>query len=207
MTEQKALVIFAKLPRAGEVKTRLGSVAGMERAANIYGEFAQHAFSVGREVSTNGTKVCVFYDPSSDEKDMREWVGEGFDFAPQEGDNLGERMRNAFLRTLRGGATRSIIIGTDVPELTAATVLEGFTHLRSNDVVLGPSTDGGYYLLGMNGPVKDVFDRIPWSTGTVFSETLSRLRTLKLTHALLEELADVDTIEDYNAYRVRKGSA
>jgi uncharacterized protein len=199
-----ALIIFAKLPRPGEVKTRLGNVVGMEEAASIYRVFAQHAFSLGEHLTAEGVEVYVFYDPLASEHDFRQWVGHRCSLVPQEGDSLGERMRHAFERTFRDGSSCSVIIGTDVPDLTADTVVRAFEFLATHDAVIGPSTDGGYYLLGMNAPSKDLFSGIAWSTASVFDQTLSRMDALALTYATVDELHDIDTVEDYRSYQRRK---
>jgi len=203
----EALIIFAKLPRPGEVKTRLGSVVGMEEAASIYRGFAEHAFLLGDALAGSGVQVHVFYDPCASENDFRTWIGHAFSFAPQEGNTLGERMHRAFEATFAQGAARCIIIGTDVPDLEAATVLQAFELLSAHAVVIGPSTDGGYYLLGMNAPVKDLFGGITWSTSTVFDDTLKRLTKLSLSYSVLGELSDIDTVEDYRNYRRRRNDA
>jgi glycosyltransferase A (GT-A) superfamily protein (DUF2064 family) len=104
------------------------------------------------------------------------------------------------------GAGRSVIIGTDVPELEAATVIDAFDRLDSHDVVIGPSTDGGYYLLGMNRPTKEIFKGIKWSTDSVYRESIKRLDLLSLSYSVLPELADIDTKGDYARYLRRQRS-
>lgn len=196
----RALIIFAKLPRAGAVKTRLGSVIGMQEAAEVYRQLAEHAFSVGRRAVQAGIRVSVSYDPGSGEDEMRRWVGPVFDLIAQEGDTLGDRLYRAFERAFGEGMKRAVVVGTDVPELDYATLEHAFDALTRRDVVIGPSRDGGYYLLGMNAPAKDLFGGIPWSSETVFQETTRRLKSQGIAHAELHELADIDTIADYRAY-------
>lgn len=105
----QALIIFAKLPRAGGVKTRLGQVIGMQKAAEIYREFAEHAFVLGRELLETGRKVHVFYEPCANVDEMSAWVGPLLHPIPQEGTTLGDRMRRAFEYTFAEGSTRSVI--------------------------------------------------------------------------------------------------
>ncbi len=199
----QALIIFAKFPRAGSVKTRLGEAIGMPQAAEIYTLFAEHAYTLGKQLLEMGSKVYVFYDPAASEDEMRTWVGPLFQLSPQKGETLGDRMRNAFEVTFAEGSKRTIIIGTDVPELDFLTLERAFETLGQHDVVIGPSTDGGYYLLGMYAPTKELFDGMAWSSETVCHETIRRLRRLNLSFAQLNELADIDTITDYNAYQDR----
>ena len=200
-----ALIIFAKLPRAGEVKTRLGQSIGMKEAADIYKQFAEHAFTLADALKSRGTTIYVFFAPGAEAKAVASWVGREFVFVRQRGNDLGERMYNAFVRTFADGAKRSVIIGTDVPELNASIIDSAFSQLDGHDIVLGPSTDGGYYLLGMN-TLQPVFDGIEWSTDKVLRQTLVRLASLHLSNAMLPEMADVDTEEDYRLYLARTKS-
>lgn len=206
MMEERALIVFAKLPRAGQVKTRLGMAIGMEEAVKVYEEFARHAFSLAESLASDGVKVYLFYVPDASEEQIRSWVGCDFVFAPQLGETLGERMRNAFDLVFRDGASSAVIIGTDVPELDAGIVARAFRTLDSHELVVGPSPDGGYYLLGMKPPVKDVFDGIVWSTEMVLRQTRERAEALRLSISTLEELMDVDTREDYRRYLERSRS-
>jgi hypothetical protein len=196
----RALIVFAKLPRAGEVKTRLGKAIGMERAAEVYRQFAEHTFSLAAEVRSGGVRVYIFYAPGAGETEMRAWVGREFTFVEQQGETLGDRMKNAFDKTFADGATQTVIIGTDVPEMDTVTLSSAFAHLSTHDIVIGPSTDGGYYLLGMNAPTKDVFAGVVWSVETVLRQTLATVQSLNLTYQLLSHLSDIDTEEDLRSY-------
>src|SRR5437867_3767676 len=207
MNTSDALIIFARLPRPGEVKTRLGHSLGMERAAVTYREFAGHAFGLGNDFVGQGVGVYLFYDPLGEESAIRKWVSHPFKFFKQQGENLGYRMQHAFSTTFCDGCVRSMIIGTDVPELDSGTITDAFHALRSCDIVLGPSSDGGYYLLGMNDPTKDVFDDIAWSTHTVFADTIARIKQLGLAYHALPVLADIDTEDDYKELLIRRTTA
>ncbi len=202
----RSLIIFAKFPRAGEVKTRLGQFIGMEKAAEIYRRFAEHAFTLADAMKSRGVRIYVFFAPGAGKDEAAGWVGRDFLFFEQAGDTLGERMANAFEQTVADGANRSVIIGTDVPELDTLTLDSAFEQLAGHDVVLGPSTDDGYYLLGMKS-AQPVFEGIQWSTEKVLQQTLDRLQSLQLSYTLLSEFADVDTEEDYQAYVARTKSS
>jgi len=199
----QALIIFAKLPRAGDAKTRLGEVIGMQEAAEIYRHFAEHAFTLGKQLLEKESKVYVFYDPAASADEMRTWVGPLFHLIPQEGTTLGDRMHHAFEVTFAEGSERTVIIGTDVPELDLLTLEQAFNALSHQDAVIGPSSDGGYYLFGMNAPTKELFDGVAWSSEKVYHETIQRLRRLNLSFAQFDKLADIDTITDYKAYQDR----
>ncbi len=199
----QTLIIFAKLPRPGEVKTRLGQTVGMREAAEIYRLFAEHAFTLGRQLLERGSRVYVFHDPGSTADEMREWVGPLFHLVSQEGATLGDRMHRAFEHTFGEGSKHTVLIGTDVPELDLATLERAFDGLIHCDVVLGPSSDGGYYLIGMSTPAGELFDGVRWSSETVYLETKQRLQGLNLSFTELNVLDDIDTIADYKAYQER----
>jgi hypothetical protein len=142
----------------------------------------------------------VFYEPHANVDEMRAWIGPLLHLIPQEGTTLGGRMRHAFELTFAEGSKHTVIIGTDVPELDLLTLERAFVALGQHDVVIGPSSDGGYYLLGMNAPTRELFDGVVWSSETVYHDTIQRLHSLHLSFAQLNELADIDTITDYKAY-------
>ncbi|MDH4069889.1 MAG: TIGR04282 family arsenosugar biosynthesis glycosyltransferase [Ignavibacteria bacterium] len=199
-----ALIIFARYPEPGRVKTRLGAVIGMEQAAGLYREFARNAFSIGTILETKRVAVYLFYPPGVPESSMRGWIGKPFRYRLQTGEGLGERMENAFRTTFNEGATASVIIGTDVPELEVETVWQAFGSLSTHDFVVGPCSDGGYYLLGMKEPREGLFTGVQWSTGEVLASTYRKIRELKLSYVDLRIHEDIDTIEDYEAYRTRR---
>jgi len=205
MKPDRALIVFARPPRRGGVKTRLGRAIGMDRAAAIYREFAGHAFGLARACVEEGVLVHVFVAPGADEEEMRRWIDcSRCLYREQKGGSLGDRMRSAFLEVFEGGARRAVIIGTDVPELELPVLREAFAMLEDFKAVIGPSTDGGYYLLGMQAPLKELFEGIVWGGSTVMDVTEAHLKTLGLSYALLPELADIDTEADYRAYLERR---
>ena len=126
---------------------------------------------------------------------MRAWLP-GVRLLPQEGDDLGERMADAFARAFARGARRVAIVGTDVPGVTRETVLAALSALDAADVALGPAEDGGYYLLALREPRPELFAGIAWSTATVAAETRSRAAASGLTVRELPALRDLDTLED-----------
>ncbi len=190
------LLIFVKYPEPGKVKTRLAENIGSENAATLYREMAE---SIIYELSKpTDFKKIIFFDPPQRKDDMIRWLKfGGFSFMPQEGKSLGERMSNAFNHAFSiGAAKKAVIVGTDCPQITMQTIAKAFDKLETSEAVLGPSYDGGYYLLGLRRLMPDVFHDIDWSTNLVFDQTMKKLRNSGIRPECLEMLRDVDTVED-----------
>ncbi len=117
----------------------------------------------------------------------------------QQGDGLGKRMTNAFQEAFAAGFKKTVIIGSDCPEINSELVNEAFHHLEHADVVIGPATDGGYYLLGMRS-FHNLFEGINWSTGEVYASTIQKVQAAGLTFEKLTELTDIDTVEDLKKF-------
>jgi rSAM/selenodomain-associated transferase 1 len=192
---ENTLIIFVKAPVAGRVKTRLQPDLSAEEAAGLASAFV--ADMLWKTHGLENTVRIIGCDPAREDPYFRTF-GHGTDFRliDQRGSNLGERMRNAFQDAAAGGADRMVIIGTDLPTLPLETVQKAFSLLRRNDLVLGPSLDGGYYLIGSGREVPEVFGGIPWGTDRVLERTLDRANDLKIRCALLPFWYDVDTPRD-----------
>jgi hypothetical protein len=189
-------LVFVRAPVAGRVKTRLAAALGAEGALLIYRRLAEHAL---REARAMGGEVRVHFTPADAETEVRAWLGEGPRYRPQSAGDLGARMESAFRAAFDEGADRVIIIGSDLPELSAALLRRAFDALESHPAVIGPARDGGYYLLGMRTMIEGVFDGMPWSTDEVLARTLERLRAAGIEPAVLDTLTDVDEVADLPA--------
>jgi len=187
---KNALLIFAKNPILGKVKTRLAATVGNDRALQIYIQLLNHTQSVTNDVAA--TKI-VFY---SDFIAMNDIWDKGYLKKTQRGADLGDRMSTAFDKTLKKGFDKAVIIGTDCYDLTNAVIEDAFSALENHDVVIGPALDGGYYLLGMKNHYPQLFNEMVWSTDTVFNETLARCNDLNLRYFLLPVLSDIDNEKD-----------
>ncbi len=185
-----ALLIFARNPVYGKVKTRLAATIGHDKALLIYQALLRHTAMVTKSVHSDR---IVYYADFITDSDV--W-GDTPLKALQLGVNLGERMSNAFKETFKNGAKKAVIIGTDCYDLTPAIITDAFTALNKYDVVIGPALDGGYYLLGMQTYRPQLFDNIKWSTDAVLKETLSHCAGLGLSHFLLPVLSDIDVEKD-----------
>lgn len=185
------LIIFYRNPELGKVKTRLAATAGEERALAIYLKLAAYTREVA--VQTTCDRV-VYYSDFIDTEDS--WSNNQFKKRLQTGESLGERMMQAFADSFDLGYKRVCIIGTDCLELTSDILKEAFEVLRQKDSVIGPAYDGGYYLLGMNRFIPELFQDKSWSTDTVCSDTLDDLRHLQCSFKLLTTLHDIDNESD-----------
>lgn len=184
------LIIFAKNPVLGKVKTRLAATIGDEKALNVYKELLQHTHDISSKVKAN--KV-VFYSDFVKNQDL--WDQAKYIKKLQKGDDLGARMSDAFERTLAENR-KVIVIGTDCKELTPEILTQAFDTLNYVDVVIGPALDGGYYLIGMKNREEALFQNINWSTSYVLEQTIRKINTQKLSYVLLKTLSDIDTEED-----------
>jgi rSAM/selenodomain-associated transferase 1 len=193
-----SLGVFAKAPVPGRVKTRLARDIGSAAAAAVYRQLGRQivAAAVG-----SGYRTIVWFTPATGRDAVRAWL-DGFDavvFCPQASGNLGTRLAHAFGRSFASGDRAVVIIGTDAPGVDRHIVKEAFRALRGHDLVLGPSLDGGYYLIGLSAPQPALFRAIPWSTKDVLRVTEGRARGLGLTFRLLRPLRDVDKAGDARA--------
>lgn len=183
-----ALIVFAKNPELGKVKTRLAKDVGEEEALRIYKLLLDHT----RQETTRSLAACyAYYTTNVAEEDG--WKAEK---RIQVTGDLGTRMSAAFREQLHHH-DRVCIIGTDCAGLTAEKINQAFEALDEYDFVIGPANDGGYYLLGMKAPGEELFEQISWSSEEVLSQTIDRIKGLGKRFYLLPELIDVDTIEDW----------
>ncbi|MEO8583758.1 MAG: TIGR04282 family arsenosugar biosynthesis glycosyltransferase [Flavitalea sp.] len=191
MNNHSAIIIFVRHPELGKVKTRLAATIGNEKALEVYNILLKHTFDVVQNIRV---PVYVFYADRLPLADI--WKGDNILKRNQKGNNLGERMHNAFKEVFELGHSKAVIIGSDCYELSSKILTESLEHLDETNLVIGPARDGGYYLLGMNAPLKNVFEIIEWSTPAVFSSTIKIIRENKWTITELPVLTDVDTESD-----------
>lgn len=191
-----ALIVFIKNPVLSRVKTRLAKTLGERTALEIY----RQLLSVCRGIADQykGPKYLYY----SDEMDNNDgWNNGHYHKRVQCGNTLGERMFNAFADVFKQHS-KAMIIGSDCPYLELQHLKEACEKIETCECVLGPTQDGGYYLLGMNDLYPELFDSIPWSQPSVLSTTLSRISDSGLSYALLEKLEDIDTEEDWERYKL-----
>ena len=191
MLSSTALVIFVRNPVLGQVKTRLAKDIGDERACAIYLQLLEHTLKITRSLSF---RKFIYYADEVSDYDL--WSVPGYTKRMQHGNDLGERMLNSFKELFEQGFTRIVIIGSDCLQLQTENLQEAVTLLESNTAVIGPASDGGYYLLGLTKLYPDLFVNKPWSTNQVFTKTIDDFNNQGISYALLEELSDIDDITD-----------
>jgi hypothetical protein len=185
------------------VKSRLALHLGKERAAEIYRQLAETVVAnLTPQAPEHDYEINLSFAPESTAQQITAWFPQQHLFSPQQGSDLGERMSNAFLRAFADGHAKALLIGSDCPDISRTIVGRGFKQLETNDVVLGPAHDGGYYLIGLRRPEPELFYGVDWGTGRVLQQTLDRIHVANLTVALLSELRDIDRIEDLQHCRV-----
>ncbi len=196
------LLIFAREPVLGQVKTRLAAAIGPTAALATYRELlALTAAAVAAaQIPATLWLAEAPAPPARPPQARPEWPGLPWRVQPPAG-SLGERMGHAFAEAFAAGAGRAVIIGTDCPGLTAALLRQAFDQLATHDLVVGPAIDGGYYLLGMKHLHGSLFTNKQWSTATVLADTLADAARLGLRVAHLPTLADVDSARDLDAWR------
>ncbi|MEO6638271.1 MAG: TIGR04282 family arsenosugar biosynthesis glycosyltransferase [Ginsengibacter sp.] len=194
---KQALIIFVRNPVLGNVKSRLAATVGEERALAIYKKLLQHTHTVSQNIAAD---KFIFYEDFLNEKDI--WENDIYTKLLQEGNDLGMRMKQAFSKLLFDGYQEIIIIGSDCYELTTTILTDAFNALTMADIVIGPASDGGYYLLGMKEFIPALFEDKSWSSETVYTDTIKQASQLNYTLTSLITLNDVDVESDIDFSRL-----
>ena len=193
--DKTALVILARVPEEGKVKTRLAATLGTATTLRLYRAFLSDLFQ--RFVGWQEEIYTLYWAYTPDSADHPAnladllpgvWSGRSF---PQRGSDLNSRLRHAFATTAAAGFHKTILVGSDTPQLGRELITQARLTLDQADIVLGPAEDGGYYLLAMHQPY-DLFSGIPMSTQQVLQMTLERAHSLDLSTRLLTPLFDID---------------
>ncbi len=192
-----SLIVFVKNPIPGSVKTRLQTRYAPDQVAALYTAFVRDVLARAERIDVD--QRVIAFDPPDAESEVRALFGGGeaqWQYVPQVQDDLGVRMREALVQQLDAGASGAVLIGTDIPSLPAYHITQAFDLLRTKDVVLGPSIDGGYYLVGVSRSTPEIFEDVEWSTPSVLSQTIDRVQRAGHTLGLVPPYFDVDTPEE-----------
>ena len=188
------LIVFVKNGTLGKVKTRLAKIVGDNKALEVYKQLVHITKVAAKNVSAE--KHVYFSEAIQEES----W--EGCFKSVQKGNDLGEKMLNAFDAGFLNGQEKVVLIGSDLPDISSEIIDEGFAQLENNDVVFGPAEDGGYYFIGMKKPHEFLFKNKPWSQSELLKTTLDELGKQDVSFSLLETLNDIDTFEDFKSSKL-----
>ena len=189
ITSKNLLLIFTRNPEFGKVKTRLARDIGHQAALDIYKFLLAHTAKICTPLDT---EKAVYYSEEIPNNDL--WNAAVFQKKKQVGEDLGERMQNAFAEGFNLGYSKIIIIGSDLYDIETKDLEQAFKVLNNHEIVIGPAEDGGYYLLGMKQLYPNLFKNKNWGTATVLQDTINELK--KSNYKLLEKRNDVDLYSD-----------
>ena len=200
INDTPCLLLFLKYPDKGKVKSRLSKEFGEDTVLLLYEAFVLDVLETVNKGKYRFT-IC-FHPPSAHEK-IASWLGKSYLYMPQNGSDLGEKMKNAFVSAFSEGFEKVILIGSDIPDLPKEIIDEAFASDR--EAVIGPATDGGYYLIGFKRDtfLPHIFEGMGWSTGSVFERTIETFRKHSCKVHVLPQWRDVDTPEDLRAFYER----
>lgn len=189
------VILFCRYPIPGRTKTRLIPALGPYGAAELHRKLTENTMKIiSQTASDDGIDVAIHFEGASEDR-MRMWLGKPAEYYAQQGKNLGDRMFSAFQEAFENGSQRVVLVGSDLPELKSIHLKSALKALENYDLVLGPSTDGGYWLIGLTKPA-DIFAVSNWGGDSVLDQTIALVQEQNLSYRLLDTLSDIDTPED-----------
>ena len=192
----ESLIIFSRYPEPGKTKTRMIPALGATGAAELQRQMTEHTLNNAQQLLSSRDLIIEVHFTGGSQQLMTAWLGRNLHYVPQVSGDLGQKMCSGFDRAFNMGNQRVLIIGIDCPGIDQVILNEAFNSLQNHDLVLGIAEDGGYYLIGLNRPVPQLFHNITWGTGQVLNQTKNIAQQLKLDIHYLTTLSDVDRPED-----------
>ena len=192
----ETLIIFSRYPQPGKTKTRMIPALGADGAARLQRKMTEHTLNTAKQLLSNRNITIEIHFAGGDLELMRQWLGKDLQYVAQVGGDLGEKMRSAFDRAFSSGKQRVVTIGIDCPDIDSIILNNAFDSLQNHDLTLGSAADGGYYLIGLDRAVPQLFDNINWGTERVLEQTNNIANKLDLQVHYLPTLSDVDRPED-----------
>ncbi|TDX48358.1 TIGR04282 family arsenosugar biosynthesis glycosyltransferase [Orenia marismortui] len=193
------IVLMSRIPIPGKTKTRLQSHLSPQECAELHKAFLKDITKMLSKVSKmrQDVKLYLAYTPSGKESILESLIPKEFEFFAQEGTDLGEKMYNALDYAYEDGNGRQIIMGSDLPALQPNNILKAIDRLLQDDIVLGPSLDGGYYLMGTREPKRFLFDDLLWGKDEVLEATIELIqKESNLQYSLVDQCADIDLYQE-----------
>lgn len=193
----KAIILMTRIPIPGKTKTRLMEVLSPEECAEIHSCFLKDVFQVLGKLRID-IDVFVSYTPEGDFEILENIMPENTESFPQQGETLGERMKNAFKDVFEMGYSEVVLMGSDIPEIDLECIEEAFVQLGKNDLCIGPTLDGGYYLIGMKALHEEIFSEdMKWGCNTVLEGTFRQINSMGTSAGLAPKQRDIDTKDDF----------
>lgn len=192
------LAVMLKVPGAIEVKSRLAKSIGVEQAIIAYRLMVEKFLA---QLPTGSVRE-IYYTPAQAEGEIKSWLGDQYTYYCQADGDLGNRLSSACDESLGRGGEAVVLMGGDCPCINQSVIKEVAKGLNRKDIVIGPTLDGGYYLIACKQPIPNLFRSINWGTDSVFLETLERIKTLDLTVFILNPLEDVDDLASWRRAEV-----
>lgn len=189
------LIVFTRYPVPGVTKTRLIPELGHLNAADVHRKLTENIiYQIKQLHAEKGLCYEVCYTGGSKEE-MKVWLGNDLTYTEQAQGDLGVRMYSSITGAFNTGGGKAVLIGTDIPEPVSGYIEMAFSRLDEKDIILGPTIDGGYWLVGMKSP-HNIFNEVNWGTETVLAQTVDMIRLHGLTFFLFPEINDIDTVDD-----------
>jgi uncharacterized protein len=193
--KERCLLVMVRAPIRGRVKSRMALSLDEEIVLDLYRAFVLDTLATASALLI---PVVVCFEPADATDEVARWLGDGFTYLAQKGEDLGQRMENAFRHLFSEGYQCAVLVGSDTPDLPEELIREAFVSLKQKDAVIGPARDGGYYLIGFKGDrlLPEVFQDIPWGEDCVFPRTMDFFRKHLYDVHILAEWHDMDRVED-----------
>jgi len=202
---QAKLIVFTRYPVPGKTKTRLIPGLGSAGAAELQRILTERIFHTAKSSSIPGSfKIEIGFE-DGDIKRMQKWLGTDSDYFAQEPGDIGERMHAAFLGSFESGFRRVVLIGSDIPGIDEKQINQAFKELETSDIVLGPSGDGGFWLIGLKETL-NIFSNTDWGSNKVLDQTIMAAQKIGKEISFLDTLFDIDTIDDLKTCKINKES-
>lgn len=200
MPIKSQLLIFTRYPEAGTTKTRLIGELGADKASELHKKLTERLVNEAKQLEKNLKIPAVIHYCGGSREKIISWLGPVIPVKQSEGD-LGARMAAAFTHAFSGGAVVAILVGTDIPDISARLLSQAFSSLQHGEMVIGPSCDGGYYLIGLRVEQAPellplLFSEMRWSSSDLFSITMDRVAEAGIEATILPMLRDIDLPED-----------
>lgn len=194
---QEEIIIFTRYPVPGTTKTRLIPALGADGAARIQKIMSEQVVQTARQLKEEAKLCLSVYFTGGSRRQMRDWLGSDLVYHDQKGSDLGERMMHALQDAIQRGSKRIILLGADCPDIDSHLIAHTLNKLKTRQLVLGPSTDGGFYLIGISSRLPRatlpiLLKNISWGTHNVFQTTVDRARQNDVMVSILKELHDID---------------